>query len=103
MKPPFDAFGRSDRWYRLLIGTAALVIVASGVRAGAGLMGSLLLAAVLAVAVEPAFDGLRRRGVCTGLAVALTTLLLVAVLVALLGFLGVAGTRLVQVLPDYQD
>jgi AI-2 transport protein TqsA len=79
------------------------VIIAAGIRAAAGLLDSLLLAALLAVAVEPAFDALRRRGVSTGLAVALTTLLLVAVLVALLGFLGVAGSRLVHVLPDYQD
>jgi predicted PurR-regulated permease PerM len=79
------------------------VIIAAGIRAAAGLLDSLLLAALLAVAVEPAFDALRRRGVSTGLAVVLTTLLLVALVVALLGFLGVAGTRLVQVLPDYQD
>jgi AI-2 transport protein TqsA len=79
------------------------VIIAAGIRAAAGLLDSLLLAALLAVAVEPTFDALRRREVSTGLAVALTTLLLVAVVVALLGFLGVAGTRLVQVLPDYQD
>ena len=96
-------FNWSDRWYRLLIGTAAFVIIAAGIRAAAGLLDSLLLAALLAAAVEPAFDALRRRGVSAGLAVALTTLLLVAVVVALLGFLGVAGSRLVQVLPGYQD
>ncbi|HZA98328.1 MAG TPA: AI-2E family transporter, partial [Gemmatimonadales bacterium] len=46
---------------------------------------------------------LRRRGLSKGMAAALTTLLLTAVVAALLGFLGVAATRLVRVLPDYQD
>lgn len=58
---------------------------------------------LLAVAVVPVFDGLRRRGVPNGLAVALTTLLLAGTVVALLGFVGVAGSRLVQVLPGYED
>jgi AI-2 transport protein TqsA len=96
-------FNRSDRWYRLLIGTAAFVIIAAGIRHAASVLDSILLAMLLAVAVEPAFDALRRRGVSKGLAVALTTLLLAGVVVALLGFLGVAGRQLVQVLPGYQD
>ena len=93
----------SDRRYRLLIGTAAFVIIAAGIRTAAPVLNSILLAALLAVAVLPTFDWLRRRRVSKGLAVVLTTLLLVAVVMALLGFLGVAGTRLVQVLPRYQD
>jgi AI-2 transport protein TqsA len=96
-------FDLSDRRYRLLIGTAAFVIVAAGIRTAAPVLNSILLAALLAVAVLPTFDWLRRRRVSKGLAVVLTTLLLVAVVMALLGFLGVAGTRLVQVLPRYQD
>lgn len=96
-------FNGSDRWYRLLIGTAAFVIIAAGIRQAAPVLDSILLAMLLAVAVEPAFDALRRRGVSKGLAVALTTLLLAGVVVALLGFLGVAGRQLVQVLPGYQD
>ena len=96
-------FNQSDRWYRPLIGTAAFVIIAAGIRTAAPVLNSILLAALLAVAVLPTFDGLRRRGVSKGLAVALTTLLLAAVVVALLGFLGVAGSRLVGVLPRYQD
>jgi AI-2 transport protein TqsA len=93
----------SDPRYRLLIGTAAFVIIAAGIRQAAPLLDSILLAILLAVAVEPAFDDLRRRGVSKGLAVVLTTLLLAGVVMALLGFLGVAGSRLVQVLPGYQD
>ncbi len=96
-------FTQSDRWYRPLIATAAFVIIAAGIRTAAPVLNSILLAVLLAVAVLPTFDGLRRRGVSKGLAVTLTTLLLVVVVLALIGFLGVAATRLVQTLPRYQD
>jgi predicted PurR-regulated permease PerM len=92
-----------DRHYRLLIGTAAFVIVAAGIREAAEVLNSILLAMLLTVTVVPAFDALRRRGVAKGLAVVLTSLLLAGVLVVLLGVLGLSGTRLIQVLPDYQE
>ncbi len=94
---------RSDRHYRLLIGTAAFVIIAAGIREAAEVLNSILLAMLLTVTVVPAFDALRRRGVPKGLAVVLTSLLLAGVLVALLGILGLSGTRLIQVLPQYQE
>jgi len=103
MTYPSGLFNQSDRWYRPLIGTAAFVIIAAGIRTAAPVLNSILLAALLAVAVLPTFDWLRRRGVSKGLAVVLTTLLLAGVVLALLGFLGVAGSRLVGVLPRYQD
>src|SRR5215211_2892519 len=84
---------KSDRHYRLLIGTAAFVIVAAGIREAAPVLNSILLAMLLTVTVVPAFDALRRRGVSKALAVVLTSLLLVTVLVALLGLLGLSGTR----------
>jgi AI-2 transport protein TqsA len=92
----------SDRHYRLLIGTAAFVIIAAGIREAAELLNSIFLAMLLTVTVVPAFDALRRRGVPKGLAVVLTSLLLAGVLVVLLGLLGLSGTRLIQVLPHYQ-
>jgi predicted PurR-regulated permease PerM len=94
---------RSDRHYRFLIGTAAFVIIAAGIREAAEVLNSILLAMLLTVTVVPAFDALRRRGVPKGLAVVLTSLLLAGVLVVLLGALGLSGTRLIQVLPEYQD
>jgi AI-2 transport protein TqsA len=99
----FGTLDASDRRYRLLLATAALVIIAAGVREAAPVLDSMLLAALLAMAVVPAFDDLRRRGMSKGLAATLTTFLLAVVLVALIGFLGVAGTRLVRALPTYQD
>jgi predicted PurR-regulated permease PerM len=94
---------RSDRRYRLLLGTAALVVIAAGIRQSAPVLNSILLAMLLTVTVVPAFDALRRRGVSKGLAVVLTSMLLAGVLVAMLGILGLTGTRLIQVLPHYQD
>lgn len=98
--PPRD---RSDRHFRVLLGTAAFVIIAAGIREAAEVLNSILLAMLLTVTVVPAFDALRRRGVPKGLAVLLTSLLLVAVLIVLLGTLGLSGTRLIQVLPEYQE
>lgn len=93
----------SDRHYRLLIATAAFVIIAAGIREAAEVLNSIFLAMLLTVTVVPAFDALRRRGVPKGVAVVLTTLLLAGVLVGLLGILGLSGTRLIQSLPEYQE
>jgi AI-2 transport protein TqsA len=103
MTHPSSLPERSDRHYRLLIGTAAFVIIAAGIREAAELLNSILLAMLLTVTVVPAFDTLRRRGLPKGLAVVLTSLLLAGLLVALLGILGLSGTRLIQVLPEYQE
>jgi AI-2 transport protein TqsA len=103
MIPPSSPRQRSDQHFRLLIGTAAFVIIAAGIREAAELLNSILLAMLLTVTVVPAFDALRRRGVSKGLAVVLTSLLLAGVLVVLLGVLGLSGTRLIQVLPEYQE
>jgi AI-2 transport protein TqsA len=103
MTQPLATLDQSDRRFRWMIGTAAFVIIAAGIRQAAELLNSILLAMLLIVTVLPAFEALRRRGVPKGLAVALTTLLLGGVVLALLGILGLSGTRLIQVLPQYQD
>ena len=103
MTHPAGPHDRSARHYRVLLGTAAFVIIAAGIREASEVLNSIFLAMLLTVTVVPAFDALRRRGVSKGLAVALTTLLLAGVLIALLGILGLSGTRLIQVLPHSQD
>jgi AI-2 transport protein TqsA len=103
MIPPPASQDRSDRHFRILIGTAAFVVIAAGIRAAAEVLNSILFAMLLTVTVVPAFDALRRRGAPKGVAVVLTSLLLVGVLLVLLGVLGLSGTRLIQVLPEYQD
>jgi predicted PurR-regulated permease PerM len=103
MTLPSAPLHRPDRHYRILIGTAAFVIVAAGIREAAPVLNSILLATLLTVTVVPAFDALRRRGLSRGVSVILTSLLLAGALVGLLGILGLSGTRLIQVLPHYQD
>jgi predicted PurR-regulated permease PerM len=102
MTHPTTPAERSAHHYRVLIGTAAFVIIAAGIRESAEVLNSILLAMLLTVTVVPAFDALRRRGVPKGLAVVLTSLLLAGGLVLLLGVLGFSGTRLIQVLPHYE-
>jgi AI-2 transport protein TqsA len=103
MTQPSGLLDQYDRRFRWLIGTAAFVVIAAGIRQAAELLNSILLAMLLTVTVVPAFDALRRRGLRKGLAVALTSLLLAGVLLGLLGILGLSATRLIQVLPEYQD
>ena len=93
----------SDRHFRLLVATAAFVVVAAGIREAAEVLNSILLAVLLTFTVVPAFDALRRRGVPKGLAVVLTSLFLAVVLLVLLAALGLSGSRLIGVLPHYQD
>ncbi|HET9512673.1 MAG TPA: AI-2E family transporter [Gemmatimonadales bacterium] len=100
---PLGPLERLDQRQHALLTIAALVVIAYGIRAAASLLQSLLLALLLTVAVLPAFETLRRRGVSKGIATALTSVLLVLIAVALLGFLAVSGTQLVQVLPTYQE
>jgi predicted PurR-regulated permease PerM len=103
MTHPSSPHERTDRHYRLLIGTAAFVIIAAGIRVAAELLNSILLAMLLTVAVVPAFDALRRRGVPKVLAVVFTSLLLAGLMVALVTVVGLSGTRLIQVLPHYEE
>jgi predicted PurR-regulated permease PerM len=100
---PLGFLDQLDRRFKAVVGVAALVVIAAGIRTAASLLDSLLLAMLLTVVVLPTFDTLRRRGFSTALAITFTTLLLLGIAVALLGFLGVSGTQLVQVLPSYQE
>lgn len=103
MTLPTGLLDQLDRRYRVIVTVAALVVIAAGIRTAASLLDSLLLALLLTVVVLPAFDAFRRRGFSTGVAITFTTLLLLGIALALLGFLGVSGTQLVKVLPGYQE
>jgi predicted PurR-regulated permease PerM len=93
---------RLDRRLRYLVAGASLVIIAAGIREANGPLNSLLFAGLITVAVWPVFGGLRRRGVSPGLSVAVTALLMVGTILAILAFLGVAATNLVKVIPGYE-
>lgn len=103
MPIPAGSFERLEQRRSTLLTIACMVVIAYGIRSAASLLDGLLLALLLTVAVMPAFELLQRRGVSKGMATAITSVLLIAVALALLAFLGVSGTQLVQVLPSYQD
>jgi predicted PurR-regulated permease PerM len=99
-----NAFTRlTPVWHRLfvvLLGAAAVVIVASGVRATANLLNPLLMAGFLALLLQPLLHKLRRL---KGGAVAIVILVVVLGGLALLGFVGVSLRQLAVELPRYQD
>lgn len=60
---------------RFLVGAACFVIVTIGLREAAGPLSTVLLAALLAQALEPVRDWLRAKGLSSSVAVALTIVL----------------------------
>jgi predicted PurR-regulated permease PerM len=103
MTMPTGLFERLDRRLKAIVGVAALVVIATGIRSAASVLDSLLLAALLTIVILPVYHSFRRRGLSNGVSLALTTILLLGIALALLGFLGVAGTQLVSKVPVYQD
>jgi predicted PurR-regulated permease PerM len=92
-----------QRHSRSLVAMAALVIVGAGIKAASGILDSLLLAVLLTIAILPVFDTLRRRGRSNFVAIAVPTATLLLAILALIAFLGIAATQLVQVVPGYQS
>jgi AI-2 transport protein TqsA len=87
----------------VLLGTASLVVVVAGMRAVAELVGPVFLALMLTVTVAPLTGGLRRRGAPVWLAATATITTVYVGLFALGGALAVSVTRLIDLLPEYQD
>jgi AI-2 transport protein TqsA len=68
--------GNASPVLRFLVGAACFVVVTLGLREAAGPLSTVLLAALLAQALEPVRDGLRAKGLSSGMAVAVTILLM---------------------------
>jgi AI-2 transport protein TqsA len=90
-------------WHRLLVvllGGAALVLVAAGVRAASYVLNPLLMAGFLALLLQPLLHRLRRFG---GAAVGIIVFVVILGGLALMGFVGVSLRQLALELPRYQD
>lgn len=87
----------------VLLGTAGLVITVAGIKAFADVLGPVLLALMLTVAVHPLPNWLQRRGVPSALAVVVAVLAVWAVLGALVVSLVVSVAQLSSLLPTYAD
>lgn len=68
--------GNASPLLRFLVGAACFVIVTVGLRQAAGPISTVLLAALLAQALEPVRDWIRAKGLSSSVAVALTIVLM---------------------------
>ncbi len=89
------------RWLLLLLGAAAATIAVDGLRQIAWLVGPVMLALVVVIALTPVQRRLRRAGVPKWLATAILLILVWSVLLAFVGLLVVSVAQLAALLPDY--
>ena len=87
----------------LLLTGAAAVIAIAGLRAAADIVAPVVLALVLTVAVHPLHGLLRRRGAAPWTALLCALVAVYLILVCLAGATLFAVSRLVSLLPTYQD
>jgi len=93
----------SDSRLRLLVGAAAIVVIAGGLRSAAGVIDPLLMAGVVVSCVAPLQEQLRRRGLTKGWAMAVASISVVITLLAFVGLVGYAAKALVDTVPRYQE
>jgi predicted PurR-regulated permease PerM len=87
--------------YRLLVGLAAVVLIITGIRAASGLLGQILLALMLTVAVLPAGQWALRKGWPRWAAGLFTVLCGFSILVVVVGGVAISIVQLVATLPNY--
>jgi AI-2 transport protein TqsA len=95
---------RSAGWRAVntyLLTAAALVVVIAGMRAAAGMLVPFLLALFVAVISAPLYQGMRRRGLPSALAIVALVLLLFAAMLLLFGVIERAVGVLTGNLPGY--
>jgi predicted PurR-regulated permease PerM len=93
----------SDARLRFLLGAAAVVVIAGGLRSAAGVIDPLLMAGVVVACAAPLQEQLRRRGLTKGWAMAITSVTVVVALVAFVALVGYAAKALVDTVPRYQE
>jgi AI-2 transport protein TqsA len=86
-----------------LVGGGMLVLVVSGMRASAGILNPVLMAAFLALLLQPLTARLRRWGLAGGLAVALVVLGVVLTGLVLVAFVGVSLREFALRIPAYRE
>jgi AI-2 transport protein TqsA len=92
-----------SRTPRLLIIMASIVIVVAGMRAFAEPLNAFFLAALIAIVVAPLRSWLMKRGMSQGTSLAIVLLLVIAVGVLLVAFVGISTNQVIRKLPDYQE
>ena len=92
-----------SRFARLILLTAATVIVIAGLRAAASLLVPFLMSVFLAIVVAPPYVGLQRRGVRPTLALSIVVVALVALSAVTVTAVGKSLAGLASDLPGYQE
>ncbi|HEY9878920.1 MAG TPA: AI-2E family transporter [Leptolyngbyaceae cyanobacterium] len=87
---------------RPLVGGASLIIIIAGLRAASGLLGPILMALFIVLAVSPLVDWLRRKRVPAWLAHTLVVVGVVLLGLSLIVFLALSVTQFSAALPDYR-
>lgn len=87
----------------LLVGGGGAVLLATGVRAMAWLVGPVMLALVVVITVRPVHGWLHRRGLPRWAAGIVLVVLVYAVIVVLAGVIVASVARLITVLPTYRE
>jgi AI-2 transport protein TqsA len=95
--------GGIPRWLVLLGGAAAATIAVAGLRAVAWLVGPVLLALVVVVAMAPVQSWLRRHGAPRWVATTVLLVLVWTVLLAFVALLVLSVAQLATLLPDYAE
>jgi AI-2 transport protein TqsA len=98
------ARSRPDGWRAVntyLLTAAALVVAIAGMRAAAGILVPFLLAVFVAVICAPLYQGMKRRGLPSAVAMLALVLLMLAAMVLLVGVIERAVSVLSGNLPNY--
>jgi AI-2 transport protein TqsA len=88
---------------RSLVTTAAFVVVVAGMKAAAPIIVPFLLSAFVAIICAPLLHGMQRRRVPTALAVLVIVLLLAAIGILLVLFVGTSLSDFISSIPLYQQ
>lgn len=87
----------------VLIGLAATVVAVAGMKEFASILGPVVLALVLNIAIYPLQTWLRRRGLPAWLAMVIALTVIYSFLLGLLAAMVVSVAQLATILPSYQE
>jgi predicted PurR-regulated permease PerM len=88
---------------RSLVTAAAFVVVIAGMKAAAPIIVPFLLSAFVAIICAPLLHGMQRQGVPTALAVLAVVLILIAIGILLVLFVGTSLSDFLSSIPGYQQ
>jgi AI-2 transport protein TqsA len=92
-----------NRPFRILVGTACIVIIIAGMHVASSIVSFILFAGLLANSIVPIVDWMERKGVKHSLALAITIIVLIIGGMAITTLVGASLAKLIQTLPTYES